>query len=79
MGQRNQAGWRLVSHWGALELESSTELILPQCNRLMPFPGEDCGQLCVAVSEDSQQVEEGRTRQKGKLGRVPRGGYLADP
>ena len=68
-----------MSHWGALELESSTELILPQCNRLMPFPGEDCGQLCVAVSEDSQQVEEGRTRQKGKLGRVPRGGYLADP
>ena len=79
MGQRNQAGWRLVSHWGALEPESSTELVLPQCKRLMQFPGEDGGQLCVAVSGDSQQVEEGRTRQKGKLGGVPREGYLADP
>ena len=50
MGQRNQAGWRLVSHWGALELESGTESVLPQCERLMQFPGEDSGQLCVAVS-----------------------------
>ena len=78
-GQRNGAGGRLVSHWGALELESSTELVLPQCKRLMQFSAEDGGQLFVAVSGDSEQLEEGCPRQKGNLGGVPRGGHLADP
>lgn len=53
-----------MSHWGALELESSTDLVLPQCKRLMQFSAEDGGQLCVAVSGDSQQLEEGCTARK---------------
>lgn len=68
-----------MSHWGALELESSTELVLPQCKRLMQFSAEDGGQLFVAVSGDSEQLEEGCPRQKGNLGGVPRGRHLADP